>query len=108
MAQLNQDLAALGKESAAAGWVQATYITADTQLLNARADERLLDYLGKAVKQARRFDGVPMDAATARAIQLLKRSDGTAAPAPDDAARRAELTAVMATRRRPTARASTA
>ena len=36
--ELNRDFRALGDELAAAGWVQATYITPDTQLLNARAN----------------------------------------------------------------------
>src|SRR5690606_8883625 len=31
--ELNREFAAIGKEVAAAGWVQSTYITPDTQLL---------------------------------------------------------------------------
>lgn len=87
--QLDTDLRAISLEAAAAGWVQSTYITADTQRLNAAASERYLAYFSKAVQAARRFDGVQMDDATARTLELLRR--GVSAPAPDDAAQRAEL-----------------
>ncbi|MGC4029451.1 MAG: M2 family metallopeptidase [Steroidobacteraceae bacterium] len=92
--RLNADMLELGKEVSAAGWVQATYITADTQLLNARANERYLEYFSKAVKESRRFDAVQKDEATARAIALLRQ--GVAAPAPDDPAKRSELTQIAA------------
>lgn len=92
--QLNRDFRALGDEVAAAGWVQATYITPDTQLLNARANERYLELLSRAVKEARRFDGVAMDAVTARTLEHLRLA--VAAPAPDDPQKRAELATLAA------------
>src|SRR5690606_25388223 len=70
VARLNKDFRRMGDEAAAAGWVQATYITADTQLLNARATERYLELVSRAVKESRRFDGVEMDEATARTLRL--------------------------------------
>jgi peptidyl-dipeptidase A len=95
--QLNADLTALAIEDSAAGWVQDTYITDDTQLLAARASERTLAYFSKAVKEAKRFKDVKMDDATARSIKLLLQpSDTFTAPAPDDAAKRNELTTIMA------------
>ncbi len=84
VARLNQELAAIGLESAAAGWTQGTYITVDTQLLNARANERFLEYFSTAVEQARQFDGQPMSPSSRRALDLLRL--GVSAPAPDDAA----------------------
>jgi len=92
--QLNKDFRRLGDEVAAAGWVQATYITEDTQLLNARANERYLELITRSVNESRRFDGVEMDAATARTLQLLRL--GVAAPAPDDPEKRAELAEIAA------------
>ncbi|HUG72662.1 MAG TPA: M2 family metallopeptidase, partial [Steroidobacteraceae bacterium] len=92
--QLNKDFRALGDELAAAGWVQATYITPDTQLLNARANERFLARFSQAVEESRRFDGLELDETTARTLLLLRR--GVAAPAPNDAAKRAELAALAA------------
>jgi len=95
--QLNADLTQLGIEDSAAGWVQDTYITDDTQLLSARASERLLAYFSKAFKEARRFKDVKADEATARSIKLiLQPSDQISAPAPDDPAKRNELTTIMA------------
>jgi peptidyl-dipeptidase A len=94
VAQVNEDMLRIGKEVAAASWVQSTYITPDTQLLSARAYDRYLEYFSKAVNDSRRFDGVQMDEATARAIALLRL--GVSAPAPDDPALRTELTEIAA------------
>jgi peptidyl-dipeptidase A len=94
VAQLNKDMAAFGKELNAAGWVQATYITPDTQLINARTNERYLEYFSKAVEESKRFDKVPQDETTARTIALLRQ--GVSAPAPNDAAKRAELSEIIA------------
>ena len=87
--RLNAELKALGDEVNAAGWVQATYITPDTQLLNAKAQERQLAWFSTAAKEARHYDSQQLDPSTARALLLLKL--GVAAPAPDDPAKRAEL-----------------
>ncbi len=83
------------KENAAAAWVRVTYITPDTALIAAKSQERLLEFHSKSVKQSRKFTGRPMGDDTARAIRLLVQ--GTSMPAPDDAAKRAEL-AEIATR----------
>jgi peptidyl-dipeptidase A len=92
--ELNRDFRALGNEVAAAGWVQATYITPDTQLLYARAYERYLERLSRAVKEADRFKDLELDPATRRTLELLRLA--VAAPAPDDPAKRAELAEISA------------
>jgi len=89
VSRLNTELADIGRELSAAGWVQATYITPDTQLLNAKATERFLAYFTQAMEQARAYEGQEMDPASARALMLLKL--GVPAPAPRDPAKRAEL-----------------
>jgi peptidyl-dipeptidase A len=94
VARLNTEMGALGDELNAAGWVQATYITADTQLLSARANERFLAYFSKAVAEARQYDGQKLSEPSARAIQLLKL--GVPAPAPDDPVKRGELATLIA------------
>jgi peptidyl-dipeptidase A len=94
--KLNSDLTTLALEGNAAGWVQATYIIKDTELLNARSSERMLEYFSKAIKESRHFDGLKLDDDTARSIKLLQLSDRISAPAPDDAAKRAELSTIMA------------
>lgn len=90
VARVNRELEALDTESEAAAWTQATYITPDTELLNAKANDRYLAYLSKAVDESKRYDGQKLSAPTARAIEKLKLN--VAAPAPPDAEKRAELT----------------
>lgn len=94
VARLNREFADYGLELNAAGWTQATYINGDTELLNARANERFLAAFSKAVAEAKRFEGQPMSPASRRTIDLLKL--GVSAPAPDDAAKRAELSRILA------------
>jgi len=94
VARLNKEFADVALEVNAAGWTQATYINVDTQLLNARAYERFLATFSRAVEQAKQFEGQPMSPASKRAIELLKL--GVAAPAPNDAAKRAELASLIA------------
>jgi peptidyl-dipeptidase A len=94
VARLNQEFSSIALELNAAGWTQATYITVDTQLLTARANERFLEAFSRAVAEAKKFEGQPMSPQSKRAIELLKL--GVAAPAPDDPAKRAELAALLA------------
>ncbi len=94
VARVNKELTTLAQEAQAAGFTQDTFITPDTELLNARATERYLAYLSKAVAQAKRYDGGKLSAATARAIMKLRLN--VAAPAPDDPVKRARLTQLEA------------
>ena len=57
VARLNKEFADIGLELNAAGWTQATYITVDTELLSARANERFLAAFSKAVEEAKKFEG---------------------------------------------------
>lgn len=92
--RVNQELTELEAETASAGWIQSTYITPDTELLNAKANERYLAYLSKAVQESKRYDGQKLAPAVARSIELLKLN--VPAPAPPDARKRAELTQLAA------------
>ena len=83
----------LSKEASAAYWVRSTYITSDTAILAAKAGERGLAFESAMVKQAKQYLGTDMDPDTTRAIELMLR--GSSAPAPDDAALRAELSAIL-------------
>jgi peptidyl-dipeptidase A len=94
VARVNRDLTALSQEAQAAGFTQDTFITRDTQLLNARANDRYLAYLSKAVAEAKRYDGEKLTPATSRALMKLRLN--VAAPAPDDAEKRARLTQLEA------------
>src|ERR1700694_6007420 len=92
--RVNGELTALAQEAQAAGFTLDTFITPDTQLLNARANDRYLAYLSKAVAEAKRYDIQKLSPATARA--LIKLRLNVAAPAPDDAQKRARLTQLEA------------
>jgi peptidyl-dipeptidase A len=93
----NRELLASGTELNATDWVQNTYITPDTQLINARANERNLASVTRLIQQAKRFDGQRLDPDTARSLQLLKLivlEQGPQTPAPDEATKRAELSGI--------------
>jgi peptidyl-dipeptidase A len=94
VARLNKELSELAIEINAAGWTQATYITVDTQYLNAKAYERYLEAFSRLVGEAKKFEGQPMSPASKRSLELLKL--GVPAPAPDDPAKRAELAGILA------------
>ncbi|HET9553652.1 MAG TPA: M2 family metallopeptidase [Anaeromyxobacteraceae bacterium] len=86
---VNAELKRLSVRASTAQWIQATYITDDTERNAAAMNEDLMGYLSKASAEAARFDGVAVDADTARMLLLLKV--GQTLPAPSDPARRAEL-----------------
>lgn len=92
VARVNREMAERSRELSAAGWAYATFINPDTEFLNAKANERYLEYFSAAVEAAKRYDGRQLSASDARALQLLKL--GVAAPAPKDPAQRSELSAI--------------
>jgi peptidyl-dipeptidase A len=73
IARVNKEMHDDYREITAAAWLGDTYINDDSQLVASKANERALVKLGEYVEQSRRFDGKPMSADTARAIQLLRR-----------------------------------
>ena len=80
-------------EGAAAAWAYQTYITPDTALLAARAQERGLKFQSEAVEGARQYDGMELEPVTQRAINAIKW--GTTLPSPNDDAKRRELSEIM-------------
>ncbi len=81
------------REGAAAAWAYATYINQDTALLASRAHERSLKFQSSAVEGAKRYDGMELEPLTQRAINAIKW--GTTLPAPNDDAKRRELSEIM-------------
>ena len=71
----------LSEEAGRAAWVQATYITGDTEMLAARANQRAIDGVVELVKESKRFDGMKLPAEMDRKMKLLKLSLTLAAPA---------------------------
>jgi peptidyl-dipeptidase A len=94
IARVNQEYRDSYTELSAAQWISSTYITDDSELVAAKANERWLTQLNGWIGQARGFEGKPMSPATARSIALLKLM--TAMPAPRDPKRLAELTRIAA------------
>jgi len=73
-------LLALANESSRASWVQSNFITDDTEILAAVANERVISASVRYAKEAVRFDGVKLAPDLARKIHLLKNSLTLAAP----------------------------
>lgn len=92
--KVNADLKRLWTKQATAEWIKSTHITDDTEQNAAFVNEEVLAYVNSAIKEARRFEGLTLDADTARMLHLLKVSQ--ALPAPSDAQQRSELAATAA------------
>ncbi|MDO8411466.1 MAG: M2 family metallopeptidase [Phenylobacterium sp.] len=82
-------LEALSLYVAKSAWVRATYITEDTQWLEAKAVGEEKELATQLAMQAARYDGVQVDPVTARKLKLLKLY--LTLPAPDRAGAAAEL-----------------
>lgn len=92
VAENEAKLKALWIEAETKAWEQATNITPETEKAAAAAHEKVMAYIGEAIKKARTFDGVEVDDDTRRQLDLLKTA--TSLPAPDDATKRAELATI--------------
>jgi len=75
-----------------AGWVEENFITDDTEVLSAEAQEQLTGETEELIDQAKRFEGLAMPVELARKFKLLKLS--LVAPAPKDPALRKEMTQI--------------
>ncbi|MDZ4868846.1 MAG: M2 family metallopeptidase [Alphaproteobacteria bacterium] len=90
---INADIRRMLPYFSAASWVQATYITDDTQMLSSRATEEYLNWQARRVEESKRFNGVEgMKPDTARSIMLLKN---VSAPAPSDPGLQSELAKIL-------------
>jgi peptidyl-dipeptidase A len=69
---VNETMLRLGIEAGRADWVYSTYITQDTEALNARADQAYIDAVARFGKEAARFDALEVPADQRRQLDLLK------------------------------------
>jgi peptidyl-dipeptidase A len=92
--EAEQKLLALSVDASRAGWVQSTYITDDTEILAAQANERQIAAAVAYAKEAARFDGLALPGDLARKMTLLKLSLTLAAPS--DPKESEELTRIVA------------
>jgi peptidyl-dipeptidase A len=77
-----------------ADWVKSTFITDDTELLAAEANDNLIAATTELAEQARRYENVDLSPEAKRKLKLLKLS--LTLPAPKDPNERNELTKIAA------------
>jgi peptidyl-dipeptidase A len=94
MDQTEVQLRALWSHQQRMAFVQNTYITHDTETLNAQANEQVMEFLGKKIKEAAKYDSVQVSLELRRKFDLLKLAQDL--PAPPEAAERAELATLAA------------
>ena len=70
-------------------WVNATFITHDTDLLTARANEAVMEFVSRKAEETKRFANLELNTTLRRKFKLLRLS--LSLPAPSDPAKRAEL-----------------
>ena len=92
--EVDRELLKLINASNRAGWVQSTYITPDTEVMAAQANEALVTAATNYAKDAFRFDKLQVSAADRRQLTLLKNALTIAAPA--DPKEAEELTRLVA------------
>ena len=86
VAKAEADLAKEAEYYNRAAWVQATYITEDTDWLQAKANAEKTALSVRYAKEAARFDHVQVDPVTRRKLYLLKQSLTLPAPSRPGAA----------------------
>jgi peptidyl-dipeptidase A len=92
MKRAEAQLEDLGIRASRASWVQENFITDDTEVLSAQAQEKFTAAVTQLALDARRFDGLKMPPELQRKFKLLKLS--LTAPAPNNDAERKELTEI--------------
>jgi peptidyl-dipeptidase A len=84
----------LSNENNRADWVKSTYITDDTEILAAQANQRAISATVSYAKAAPRFDGLRLPEEVVRKLKLLKLA--LTLPAPSDPKEAEELTRIVA------------
>ncbi|HKE33398.1 MAG TPA: M2 family metallopeptidase, partial [Candidatus Angelobacter sp.] len=92
MKKVEDELEDITVRASRASWVQENFITDDTEVLSAQAQEKVTAVVTQYALEARRFDSLKMPAELARKFLLLKLS--LTAPAPNNDKERAELTRI--------------
>ncbi len=94
VAEANERLAAVAEEASRAAWVQSNFITVDTEILAALANERLIDATMRYAVGAADYNDLELDADTRRQLDLLRLA--LTMPAPRDPQLLTELTQIAA------------
>jgi peptidyl-dipeptidase A len=92
--EVESKLLLLTVESSRTDWIRSTYITGDTELVSAKANERTINATVDYAKKSTRYDGLNLPEDLARKLKLLKLSLTVATPSnPADSE---ELTRILA------------
>lgn len=92
MAEAEKRLQDLAVREGRAAWVQANFITEDTQQMAAEAQAETQKAVTELAEASRRFDGLQLPPELERKMKLLKLA--LSLPAPSDAAKREELSKI--------------
>lgn len=92
--KVEKDLLELANSSGRVSWVAATYITDDTEVMSAEANERTIAATVRYAKEAKKFDGVALPEDLQRKMKLLKLA--LTLPAPENKPESEELTRIAA------------
>ena len=87
--ETEQELLRLTVARDRAAWVKSTYLTEDTEQLEAQANEAVMAYTSRRASEAVAFEKLDLPADVRRKLELLRLSQSL--PAPADPAGRAEL-----------------
>src|SRR5262249_37827935 len=88
--KLNEELKPMVIKASTADWIKNTYITDDTEQNAAWANEQLMAYMGRSIKESVRFAPLKLDGDASRMLYLL-RTATSPPPAPEDPRKRLEL-----------------
>ena len=72
LGNVNETMLRLGIEAAQAGWVAQTYITDDTEALDARATQSVIEAVARYAKEAAAYNGIEVPPDDRRQLDLLK------------------------------------
>ena len=86
LADANATLLRLGVEQQQASWVYSTFITEDTEAINARTNQAFIEAAKKFAKEAVAFDNTPVSVDERRQFTLLKLALELVTPADPKAA----------------------
>jgi len=94
LADAEKRLLDLSIKGGRADWVKSTFITDDTELMAAEANENLIAATTELAEQSRKYENLDLPAEDKRKLKLLKLA--LTLPAPKDPAERSELTKITA------------
>ena len=94
LADAEKRLLDLSIKGGRADWVKSTFITDDTELMAAEANENLIAATTELAEQSRKYENLDLSPEAKRKLKLLKLS--LTLPAPKDPAERSELTKITA------------